>query len=201
MKALRISAMVVALSALALPAHAAVVGLLGGDFDPPPIDDPSIFGAVPCNGGDAVHNVGIPRFDSFVCVFYSFPFPSLTPISSIEFNLFGLDTEGLTVDNGDGNPFYLQNLSAGTIGSFRLDGGTIFPNFCNPEDEGCVPVTALALFIGPSGDEILPSNIFGQVVAVNTPVNIPEPTTLLLLGPGIAGAIVARRRMRRNPKA
>jgi len=197
MKVLRISAIVVALSAFALPAHAAVVGLLGGDFDPPPIDDPSIFSAVPCNGGDAIHNVGIPRFENFVCVFYSFPFPSFSPIFNIEFNIFGLNTEGLTVDNGDGNPLYLQNLTPGTVGTFRLDGGVIAPNFCDPEDEGCIRVTALALFIGPSGDETLPPNISAQVVAVK----IPEPTTLLLLGPGIAGAILARRRIRRNSKA
>ena len=197
--------MVVALSAFAFPAHAAVVGLLGGDFDPPPITDPSVFSFAPCNG-DFGHNVGLDRFDNFMCIFYSFPplnsaGDTFDSVSSIEFNLFGLNTEGLTVDNGDGDPHYLQNLNFGTIGSFRLDGGLLTPNFCDLEIEGCDRITALALFVGPSGDETLPSNIFGQVVAVNTTVNIPEPTTLLLLGPGIAGAIMTRRRMRRNPKA
>ena len=39
MKRLRIGTIVVALSLLALPAQAAIIGLLGGDFDPPPIND------------------------------------------------------------------------------------------------------------------------------------------------------------------
>src|SRR5688500_5388249 len=47
MKALRV---VLAISALSvpLPAHAALIGLTGGDYDPPPITDPGPFNFFDC---------------------------------------------------------------------------------------------------------------------------------------------------------
>ena len=89
MKTLRIGTIVFALSLLALPAHAAKVGLLGGDFDPTPISDPTVFGFGACNGGD--NSIGDAYFDNYRCIFYDFPDlddnESLDAISSIEFFL------------------------------------------------------------------------------------------------------------------
>jgi hypothetical protein len=180
MRAMRVGVIGALLSVLALPAHAAVIGLLGGDYDP-----------------DAVNNELDPsHFNGFQCVFYDFADldgnQSLDAITSIEFLLSGFFGEELfAVD-----PFSdLPTLGGDVLvpGSLRLSGGTITPNFsCEFE---CQPVTGLALYVGPDQGETLPQ-LTMQVVAVNGQVVVPEPATLMLLGPGVFGLLLARRRAR-----
>ena len=88
-------------------------------------------------------------------------------------------------------------------GALQLSGGLISPCFIECGDDG--PVRGLALFIGPElkhGEprETIPENLTGQVVAVNGQVTVPEPATLLLLGPGALALFVRRRARSKNQR-
>ena len=155
MKTLRIGTIVAALSLLALPARAADIGLMGGDFDPFPINDPSVFGFGDCNNGSGP-STNDTYFDNYRCVFYHFADldgnESLDSIASIEFFLFGLSGFEFDVDpRSDLQGFGGDTLVANALRLFT-NNGNIVPNFCDGDYDyyECERVTALVLFIGPS---------------------------------------------------
>ena len=200
MKTPRIGTIVAVFSLVALPARAADIGLVGGEFDPEPISNPGVFGFGNCSDAPSF---GLPS--NFRCVFYEFPDLDgdefLDSISSIEFFLNGLDDFDLFVNTELSD---LDGFSSGVAvpGALRLftTNGNINPNsFCfeSPDPE-CTP--GLAFFVGPSSDtETLPDNqvISLQVVAVSGTVTaVPEPATLSMLGPGLLAVLFFRRRAR-----
>ena len=195
MKRLRIGAIVVGLSLLALPAHAAKIGLLGGDFDPPPINDGVSYDFGDC---DALNNyLDTSEFSSSRCLYYDFAdlngdlvinfSDSITSIEALISGLSGVFTVNTLrseLDSSDDGEVFENAL--------RLFGGSISPFAPSCEIE-CVP-RELALFISPDEDDpILPETFSAQVVAVNGVATVPEPATLLMLGPGLAALFVRRR--------
>jgi len=199
MKALRIGVLTGVLSMAAMPAHAAVIGLLGGDYDPDPINSGLVYSGGSCA---AVNNeLDTSHFTNFQCVFYDFADlngdTSLDAIHSIEALISGfVGEEVFTVDEFSELPF----LGGDTLvpGSLRLSGGNIVPNFNVGCEIECPPlVTGLALYVGPSEGETLPQLTF-QTVAVNEQVTVPEPATIMLLGPGVLAALFAKKRLARK---
>jgi hypothetical protein len=218
MKTLRTFGIALALGTLATPAHAAGIGLLGLDYDPTPITNPATFALEACNN---VHT-GDLLPSGFFCAFYDFADvdgnESIDAISSIDFRIFDrlanafirFADERLTTD------VVHSDLSASLIASplfddgitFRLAGVTdgplyqqkISPNFCNPESLECHRIDALAFFAGPdflgNPDSASAVSYFSaSVVGVNGISSVPEPATLLLMGPG--GLLLAWRRKTR----
>jgi len=201
--------MVVALSVFALPAHAAKVGLLGGDFDPPPINDGIAYPFGTC-GQLTDFFGGTSYFDNYACLFYDFAdidgIGGDDAVSSIEILLTGGALSGVfdyellgdifdefdfdELDTADGGVLFESALRLSTDGSG-----------ISPFVEGCefeCPELELALFLGP--DEFDDSEDFdglaGRVVAVNGTITVPEPSSLLLFGPGALAAFLSRRRVR-----
>ena len=205
--------LVLALSVFALSvpasARAALIGLAGGDYDPPPINDPSVFELASCSSQPGGY---VLPSDAF-CIFYEFADldgnQKLDPINSIDFRL--LDAEGnyipvfpMTLATDENS-----ELSAALISSplfddgftFRLSGELfgeklqqIYPTGCHVED-GC----ELAFFVRPDDFHPDVSGFSGAVVGANgiaSPgaTRVPEPGTLLLMGPAALGLLAARRR-------
>ena len=197
MRAWRVGAIAAVLSFLSWPAHAAVIGLLGGDYDPDQINSGLTYPGGSCAAVNNQHDTS--HFTSFQCVFYEFADldgdEGLDPITSIEFLLTGFTgPETFSVDSFS----ELPDFGGDTLvpGSLRLSGGVITPDFfC----ELCTPVTGLALYAGPGEGETLPQLTF-QVVAVNGQVVVPEPATIMLLGPGAFAMLLAARRARRSAR-
>jgi len=196
MKAWRVGTIAAVLSFLSLPAHAAVIGLLGGDYDPDQINSGLTYPGGSCAAVNSQNDTDF--FTNFQCVFYEFADldsdESLDPITSIEFLLTGF-AGPFTVDSTFSQ---LPVFGGPTLvpGSLRLSWGVITPDFfC----ELCTPVTGLALYAGPSEGETLPQLTF-QTVAVNGQVVVPEPATIMLLGPGAFAMLLAARRARRSAR-
>jgi PEP-CTERM motif len=194
MKSLRIGTFVAALSLMALPAHAADIGLVGGEFDPPPINDGQVYFFGSC---DPLNNFfDTSDFTNSRCLFFDFADIDgdtfVDAVSSIELFIFGLEPPFFASEASE-----LGSLDDGLIfeDALRLFGGTISPFTPGCEIE-CQP-RELALFISP--DEFhptIPDGISAQVVAVNNIASVPEPATLLMLGPGSFAVFFFRRRMR-----
>ncbi len=118
--------------------------------------------------------------------------------------LFGTGVLGNTVDN-----------NVATLGSFDGNSTTAIPGafgFLSMGDKGILSLnfnsilyetTSLFLYIGEVGDngEVAASSIFISDNAVVNPVNpvnpVPEPTTMLLFGTGIAGLVGSRIRRKK----
>jgi hypothetical protein len=198
MKPLRIVLLVMALSAPAGPAHAALIGLLGGNFDPQSIFDPTFNDLLfPCP-----ITAELPV--DYSCALYDIftePPPEPFVISSIDFRL--LNPAGGFFDTGDiGETLFadtensdLDNFAASSLFAdgftFTLFDDSIF----------CPPDCQAAFF---SDD---PSVAKVSIVGVNGIANpgaapIPEPATLFLVGPAWAVIAVRRRwlKARREPK-
>lgn len=219
MKALRTAIIALALVLPAAPAHAALIGLLGGNYDPPPITDPSIFLLEACT----TQTNDLP--DEYFCTFYEFADvngdESLDPVSSIDFrvldalgNFISVDSNVLFTDEANSQltaPLVASPLFADGF-TFRLSGAffgefesfeTIFPFGCSEGEFLC----QLAFFVGPDENHPLIQGFSAAVVGVNGIANpgataVPEPGTLLLLGPAAAALLMrgARTGRRRNQR-
>lgn len=100
-----------------------------------------------------------------------------------------------SVNNGSNSAFYVDNTSG--VRNTQLDGLTVVLSFTAPVNPGVQ--NTLQLVIADRGDPFLDSAVFiqGGTFQVTPPdTTVPEPTTLLLLGTGLAGlaAKVGRKR-------
>ena len=213
MKALRTVVIALALVVPAAPAHAALIGLLGGNFDPPPITDPGTSEFVSCRTQSLIFG------ENDFCVFYNaFQFdpsrPDFVPfefIESLDFLLgqligdvveFRQAGETLQVHPLSDMPT-LENSTEFNPKGLRLSGAEIRKPSCDYDyDYECeFPEfnVALVLQLGLGDGEI--GDYSTRNLAVNgTPV--PEPGTLLLLGPAAAALLMRRARnsRRRNQR-
>jgi hypothetical protein len=193
MKTLRLVLLVLALSTSSVPAHAAMIGLHGGDFDPQSIFDPAFNPlALPCPAAE------LPS--PYSCALYEIlaepPPPSQTfVVNSIDFRL--LSPSGGLLGTGeigetlfaDGDFSDLGNLAASSL----FDDGFTFTLF---DDSIFCPDDCEAAFF--SSDRSIASV---SVVGVNGVANpgvtaIPEPATLFLVGPAWGALAVHRARLK-----
>lgn len=213
MKLLPVAMIALGLGLLPAPASAAVIGLLGGDYDPPPVNitDPTASGLVACSTQ--------PGFDlpsTYYCLFYNAfssvaedDFNAFPSIFSFDFRLFDglllpitsnlfIDIPFSDLDGSDGEGGAVQ--SAFSEDGFRLFGGTISPT--SPCEFECPPVVdAVAFFVGPDSFHTGPNISAFSVssIAVNDVATVPEPAMLFLLVPAYA-ALLARRKVERRRK-
>ena len=99
------------------------------------------------------------------------------------------------LDSGTGMAAMFGNALAGydlktSIGPITDLGGVGFPENCAPGSDPCIG-TSLGLLSFTSN--IVPDN-GGRFTATLQPVAVPEPATLLLMGSGLAAALIRRSR-------
>jgi hypothetical protein len=201
MKPLRAAFFALAMSIPAAPAHAALIGLIGGDFDPEELTDPSFFGVGACD------QFGVELPEDYRCVFYHYD----DDVDSIQFRLddgSGLIpsaeanvTINVDTENSDFDTLAIS-LLFGDLFTFDLSGETLFPPGCEFESE--CGLLGLTFFVAP--DEFHPdiTDFSVSVVGINNSPNpgalpVPEPATLFLMGPAFAALLAGR--ARRNRKA
>ena len=201
--------LVLALSVFALSvpasARAALIGLAGGDYDPPPITDPGPFNFFACSD-----HTDQSFLSNSVCVFYN----AFDDVQAADFegfdNIFSLDLFLLGAQFVVGENLVLSKDSAlrklndsSIPGAFSLSGGSIAPppiKECGPNTIECfVPPPSnytVALFLTPQYGESLQFllSLSTSNAAVNGIPTVPEPGTLLLMGPAALGLLAARRR-------
>jgi hypothetical protein len=195
----RLVLLVLALSTAAAPAHAALIGLLGGDYDPQSIFDPAFNPLVfPC---PTAAELPTP----YSCALYDIftePPPESEPfiINSIDFRL--VDSSGAFFDIGDiGETLFadeefsdLDNLAASSL----FDDGFTFTLF---DESIFCPPDCQAAFFASDGSVAKISIVGVNGIANPGAAPIPEPASVLLVGSACAALAVRRARLRaqRNP--
>ncbi len=203
MKPLRLVLLVLALSTPAVPAHAAMVGLHGGDYDPQSIFDPvSNQLALPCPT-----TAELPLLYS--CALFEIlaetpPESEPFVVNSIDFRL--LSASGGLLGTGEiGATLFadaafsdLDNLAASSL----FDDGFTFTLF---DDSIFCPPDCEAAFFSSDGSIVSVSIVGVNGIANPGVAPIPEPATLFLVGPVWAALAVRRTclkalKARRAPK-
>jgi hypothetical protein len=198
MKPLRAALVAFVLSVSATPAHAGLIGLIGGDFDPEWLTDPDFFGVGDCDESP----VALPS--DYRCVFYHYD----DDVESIDFRLddgsglIPVADESIFVDTefSDFDTLETSELFADGF-TFHLTGyPPIFAPFCDGEE---CPLLGLVFFVGPDSFHPDITGFSVSTVAVSGVKNpgakaIPEPATLFLLGPAAAALLARRARRNRN---
>jgi hypothetical protein len=198
MKPLRLVLLLLALSTPAVPAHAAMVGLHGGDYDPQSIFDPAFNGLSPCPT-----TAELPLLYS--CAVYEI-IPEPTPgsgfvVSRIDFRL--LSPSGGFLGTGEIGETLFADGAFSDLGNFAasslFDDGFTFTLF---DHSILCPSDCEAAFF--SSDRSIASVSIVGVNGIANPgvVAIPEPATLFLVGPVWAALAVRRTclKARRAPK-
>ena len=173
----RAALVVLAIAVPTLSASAATVGLGGGDSDPQSITDPTY--QMLAQG----HCLGFYTIVYRCAIYDATPFALTGGITSIDFRL---------LDENNNQIAWPDGITADALSDLpTLTQSTLFPDGFTFRLSSTTPLVCFTciFFSLPDGDEFDP-----RWVSIVNVEGVPEPATLLLMGPAVALAL--RRRLR-----